>query len=102
MNDDADMDEYDLAERRWEQSHAELLATRPVVVRVERWKAGGWKWWSRGGFSLYVYGLGVRGPTQTYRTRSMDAAREMVIDYICCGDVVVPDDMEICWVDNGK
>jgi len=95
-----DLDEYELAEQQWIESHADVLASSPVVVRVERWKAPrGWRWWNRGGLALDVYGFGVKGVTQTYRSRSFDDAREMVIDYLRCHEIDVPDDIEILWAE---
>lgn len=80
----------------------ERASKRPgVVVRVDRWTARrGWRWWGRGGLVLYLAGLGVQGVTQTYRSRSLDDAREMVVDYLRCSGVEVADDVAITWIDR--
>ena len=52
--------------------------------------------------ALDICGLGIKGLTQTYRSRSFDDAREMVVDYLRCRDVNVPDDVEILWAENSR
>jgi hypothetical protein len=58
--------------------------------------------WNRGGLFLSIDWPGTdTWCTQTYRSRTLDDAREMVIDYLRCRDVQVADDVIINWVDVG-
>jgi len=70
-----------------------------ITVRVTRWRAPGWRWWSRGGLEMDIDG---HGTTQTYRNRDFDQARATVLHYLRCCDVDVADDAEIMWVDHGR
>ncbi|MCH9667022.1 MAG: hypothetical protein K0U78_10505 [Actinomycetia bacterium] len=70
-----------------------------ITVHLTRWRAPGWRWWSRGGLELDIDGHGV---TQTYRSHDFDQAREMVLDYLRCRDVDVTDDVTVVWVDQGR
>jgi hypothetical protein len=51
---------------------------------------------------LFVRGFGIEGVTQTYRSRSIDDARDMVIDYLRCRNIDVPDDVEILWAEDSR
>jgi hypothetical protein len=94
--------EHELAEKQWIESHSAVLAASPVVVRIERWKSDRGLWWNRGGLALFVRGFGIEGVTQTYRSRSIDDARDMVIDYLRCRNIDVPDDVEILWAEDSR
>jgi len=71
-----------------------------LTGRVRRWVSPS-PWWrrDRGGLVLYVQGYGA---TQTYLTRSLDKAREMVIEYVeLKAEVQVSKAVEFTWLDNG-
>ncbi|MGC0367734.1 hypothetical protein ABH922_005787 [Rhodococcus sp. 27YEA15] len=44
---------------------------------------------------------GYSTPTQTYRTRDLDSARAMVLDYLEVIGEPVPPDIAICWIETG-
>lgn len=70
-------------------------------VHVSRWSTRD-PWW-RGyrrmpGLVLEVDGHGV---TQTYRTRDLDTARTMVLDYLASVGEPAPLDSTITWIETG-
>jgi hypothetical protein len=72
-----------------------------IRVTVSRWEARG-PWWQgrrrMPGLALEIDGHGM---TQTYGTRSLDAAREMVLDYLETVDRPAAGDATILWVERG-
>jgi hypothetical protein len=77
-----EFDEHELAEKQWIESHSAVLAASPVVVRIERWKSDRGLWWNRGGLALF--------------------ARDLVIEYLPCRNIDVPDDVEILWAEDSR
>ncbi|WP_097210840.1 MULTISPECIES: hypothetical protein [unclassified Rhodococcus (in: high G+C Gram-positive bacteria)] len=73
---------------------------KELRVTVGRWEARG-PWWQgrrrMPGLFLEIEG---HGATQTYGTRSLDTAREMVLEYLECTGNPAPADTTITWIDR--
>ncbi|WP_305094113.1 hypothetical protein [Prescottella sp. R16] len=71
-----------------------------IRVAVTRWETRA-PWWQR---RRWIRGLVLdidgHGTTQTYGTRSLDAAREMVLEYLHLSEVEVAEDVTIVWTDR--
>lgn len=73
--------EDELAQRRWEEAHSDHLKSFPVVVGVERWRSAGWRDVESRRVGPIHQRPRSQGRHSDYRTRSIDSARDMVIDY---------------------
>ncbi|QCQ91170.1 hypothetical protein [Rhodococcus sp. SGAir0479] len=71
-----------------------------IRVTVTRWETRA-PWWRR---RQWIRGLELdideHGTTQTYGTRSLDAAREVVLEYLHLSKVEVAADVTIIWTDR--
>lgn len=72
-----------------------------VRVDVARWDTRGPWWQARRRLPGLVLEIDGHGATQTYGTRSLDTAREMVLEYLRLSDVEVADDVTIIWSEHG-
>nr|WP_168940455.1 hypothetical protein [Rhodococcus erythropolis] len=83
--------------------NAMLLRMEEIRVKVSRWESRR-LWWRLGrrapGLVLEIEGYET--PTQTYRTRDLDTARKMVLDYLALVDAPAPANVPICWVETGR
>ncbi|MCD2136250.1 hypothetical protein LQ424_30970 [Rhodococcus qingshengii] len=81
---------------------AMLEGVQEIRVKVSRWESRR-LWWRAGtrapGLVLHIEGYST--PTQTYRTRDLDSARAMVLDYLEVIGEPVPPDVAICWIETG-
>ena len=79
-----------------------LGGVEEIRVKVSRWESRR-LWWRAGtrapGLVLHIEGYST--PTQTYRTRDLDSARAMVLDYLEVIGEPVPPDVAICWIETG-
>lgn len=79
-----------------------LRGVQEIRVKVSRWESRR-RWWRAGarapGLILEIDGYPT--PTQTYRTRDLDSARAMVLDYLEVIGEPAPADVTICWIETG-
>lgn len=71
-----------------------------IRVTVTRWETPAPWWQRRQWITGLVLDIDGHGTTQTYGTRSFDAAREMVLEYLRLSKVEVADDVTIIWTDR--